>query len=200
MITPIKELRFFFLLLFALLFFYSFYSFTVFTIIAWVIFFLMLWLFRSKTRNVPPHAIAVLSPVDGTLLFTQAEKIPFLDIPGIHSRIEKSFYKEQIIYSPVEGTVKEIWFPHSKGSDNAFSILIETDEPEPIIMQMKPKGLGFSRFLVQPGQRVGQGRQIGICVFGHIIEMYIPEHAHIEAKNEGVIAAQSVIAELLHEN
>ena len=65
---------------------------------------------------------------------------------------------------------------------------------------MKPKGLGFSRFLVQPGQRVGQGRQIGICVFGHIIEMYIPEHAHIEAKNEGVIAAQSVIAELLHEN
>ncbi len=200
MITPIKELRTSFFISFLLLFFYSFYSLSVWVIISWLTWFIFLGLFKSKSRNVPSHPLAVLSPVDGELLFTQAEKVPFLNIPGIHSRIKKPFYSEQMVYSPVEGTVKEVWFPHSEMGDGKYSILIETDESESIIIQLERTGIGYTRFFVQPGQRIGQGRKIGFCVFCHHVDVFIPENAIIESHSKKVLAAEEVLAELIHEN
>ena len=200
MITPIKELRSSFVVGFLALFFYSFYSLSLWVLLSWSVWVLLFWLFKSKSRKVPSHPLAVLSPVDGKLLFTQAEKVPFLDVPGIHSRIIKPFYNEQVVYSPVEGTVKEVWFPHSEMSENKYSILIETDESDSIIIQLERVGIGFTRFYVQPGQRVGQGRKIGFCVFCHNVDVFIPENANIESHAKKVLAAEEVLAELLHEN
>ncbi len=201
MISSVKELRSFFGLLFLTLFIYSFYQFTLFTLFLWVVFAVTLWLFREEHHHTPSQPLAVLSPVYGTLCFSQAEKIPFLDVPGVHSKIIKHFYDEQVIYSPIEGTVKEIWFPGSDTMEQKLSLLIETDEHDQVILQMQRNGFGLLKLFIQPGQRVGQGRRIGLCIFRYIIDVFVPESAHVkpDMDTQKVVAAETVLAELQHE-
>jgi phosphatidylserine decarboxylase len=172
---------------------------------SWILLLLAFLVFRDFSRAVTPHALAVVSPVDGVVTDVEEHRNPFLNRKARRVSLRQSGLGEFNVHSPVEGRVQERWWPGREGvgegvPPNQFAVWVRTDEEDDVVLAAE---LGrrphFLRCGVQAGERMGQGRRCGFMGFGLPVHVYLPENSRVEVKvGQRVRAASDIIGVLIH--
>ena len=175
----------------------------------WILVFILMILFRDPPRRVPPSPLALVSPVDGTVVAVRQGTGPYLDRQVTAIKIRAHATGVYSVRSPNEGKIVEQWFSNPpKVSDlisekdrsaRQFAQWSRTDEGDDIVIVLKPRvRVGKSRCYVHSGERVGQGQRCTFVPFGANAELFMPVKTHIEVKEGDVVrAGETVVATLV---
>ncbi|MDH5327752.1 MAG: phosphatidylserine decarboxylase [Gammaproteobacteria bacterium] len=163
------------------------------------------YLFRDPNRPVPPKPLAVVSPVDGTVLAVETvDASPYTDAAVVKICLRMGPADVYTIRSPMEGKVLKQWLPRehteSQAGCDRFAQWVQSDEQDDVILTVKPSHvLKRPHCYVHSGERVGQGQRCGIAPFGAIVDVYVPNSSRIETqKGDRVHAGSDTLATLVH--
>ena len=170
---------------------------------AWLVVLLLAWLYRDPVRSIPSRPLAIVSPVDGTVLGVEQDTDPFLKRDAQHVQIKMSALGAYSLRSVTEGKVIQQWHGKHGGliEKGAMAAWIQTDEGDDLVIVFHAAYFAhLIRCEVSAGERIGQGQRCGHLLFGSTIELYLPIQARIEVKaGQDVLAGSDVIAELIHD-
>jgi len=76
----------------------------------WIATLVLGYLFRDPQRKVPPKPLAVVSPVDGTVIGIEAVDDPYTQHPVIQIQMRKGYFDVMATRSPMEGKIVKQWF------------------------------------------------------------------------------------------
>ncbi len=154
---------------------------------------------RDTDRIVPPQALGLVVPADGTIIHRRECHDPYLDRAAIRLSIRLNRYGVYYLRAPCEGTLMEIKM--ARGGRHADQASwIRTDEFDDIVMVVsegsllgqRPCNAGF-------GQRVGQGRRCGMRRLARRLDLYIPVNSRVDVKlQQKVRAGSDVLATMVH--
>ena len=159
---------------------------------------------RDPERNVPSHPLGIVSPVDGRVRHMARETDPFLGRPSLAMEIRQGAIAPAILCSPTEGRIVQIWAGPEipgHGEGERLAIHLRTDEGDNVVFAVsRPLGLrGPLRWLVQPGERVGQGQRRGLAGWGRRIRVYLPpDSTPTVAEGDAVEAGATLVCQLVH--
>lgn len=169
----------------------------------------LLFLFRDPPRKIPSSPLALVSPVDGTIMSIEQFYDDFLQRDATRITIKMNWFGIYSTRSPMEGKVMEQWLDglskdhREKGGIGAgkgkIAQWIQTDEGDDLVLCMvKDKITRRPGCMAHSGQRVGQGQRCGFIHFGALIEMLVPVNSRIEVKKgEKVLAGSDIVATLV---
>lgn len=137
----------------------------------------MYLLFRDPTRDVPPVALGLVSPVDGEVV--EVEKTDQCVVQGeaYRIRIRINSLGAYTARSPMEGQVMNL---HSRsegvGPDcPANALWVRNDEGNNMVMQFHGYRLGLApRSFVRIGERIGQGHRCAYLRLAEFADVYLP--------------------------
>lgn len=157
--------------------------------------------FRDVPRSVPAEPLAVIAPVDGTVIHRRECHDPFLDREAVKLSLRVDVFGAYLLRSPVEGTVVELT---GETADTFVGVVsyIRTDEGDDLIIAI-PDGstLGARPCRSNYGERVGQGRCCGMRRLARRVDVYMPANSRLEvALGDRVRAGACVLAKLVHKN
>lgn len=156
--------------------------------------------YRDPYREIPSTPLAVVSPVDATVLATERGRCPYLDREGLCLRLDVDRYGAYSLRSPVEGKVLDLGGAPAEESC-CGRMRVETDEGDEVIVVLKGGRWGRRGVVRVPvGERVGQGQRLG-SVRG-VDEVRVHLHASARLKVEAdthVQAGSDILALLTHE-
>lgn len=160
----------------------------------------VLYLFRDPVRSVPATPLAVVSPVDGSVLSVAHRPHPWLEGEGLQIRLRMSPLGVYSVRSPVEGKVLTQWFPGDPhGAPGCFTQWTRTDEGDDLLLALTRTRFAAVQCDVAPGERIGQGQRCGFVTFGTRVELWLPPSARPEvAAGDSVLSGTSVLASLRH--
>ena len=171
----------------------------------WVLFVVLLMVFREPQRVVPALPLAIISPVDGRVVSVETSRDKWLDREAVVVGIR--FHEPGIspLRSPTEGKVMDFWTNLGSqkvpsGSPTEYTMWVQTDESDDVVFSVVTRA--FSRFKadVAPGERVGQGQRNGFIFFGKRVDVLVPANACVEVSpGDSVLAGSGVIATLVRE-
>ncbi len=169
---------------------------------AWLLFVILLFLFRDFKRTVPPTPLAVVSPIDGKVIEVKEEHDPYLNrrAQGIHMR--QSILGEFNVHSPIEGKVQNLWVNSpTTPVYPQLAIWIQTDELDDVVMAANLKSvLRHASCQISAGEKLGQGQRCGFIAFVCEVIIYMPATANIAIKvGQLVRAGSDKLAEFVHE-
>ncbi|GAB3684525.1 phosphatidylserine decarboxylase [Salinisphaera aquimarina] len=155
--------------------------------------------FRDSPRNVPAEPLAVIAPVDGTVVHRRECYDPFLDREAIKVSLRVDVLGAYLLRSPVEGTVLELTGEAVDKLDGVAS-RIRTDEGDDLVMVIREGSLFGARPCRSSfGERVGQGRCCGQRRLARRVELYLPVNSRVEVElGTHVKAGACVLAKLVH--
>ena len=155
--------------------------------------------FRDSPRNVPAEPLAVIAPVDGTVIHRRECYDAFLDREAIKLSIRVDLLGAYLMRSPVEGTVLELTGDAIEQLDGVAS-RIRTDEGDDLIMVIRDGSLfGARPCRSNFGERVGQGRCCGQRRLARRVDLYLPVNSRVEVElGDHVRAGACVLAKLVH--
>lgn len=155
--------------------------------------------FRDSPRNVPAEPLAIIAPVDGTVVHRRECYDPFLDREAIKVSIRVDLLGAYLMRSPVEGTVLELTGEAVDTLDGVAS-RIRTDEGDDLIMVIRRGSLfGAHPCRSNFGERVGQGRCCGQRRLARRVDLYLPVNSRVEIElGDHVRAGACVLAKLVH--
>lgn len=178
----------------------------------WVLFALLLFVYRYPKRDVPALPLAVVSPVDGRVVTAKKLRDPWLERQALCIGIRMNAPGITPIRSPTEGKVMEFWaqpstcFSTAPESDEAdatvgcYALWVRTDEGDDMVMAVSAHH-SFSRFKsdVAPGERVGQGHRIAFIYLGSQVDVLLPPatRSHV-SEGQRTLAGCGVIATFIH--
>lgn len=155
--------------------------------------------FRDSPRNVPAEPLAVIAPVDGTIVHRRECYDPYLDREAVKVTIRVNPFGAYLLRSPVEGTVLELPGDIVEQQGGVAS-MIRTDEGDALIMAIR-RGTLFGQRPCRSGygERVGQGRCCGKRRLARRVELYLPVNSRMEVElGTSVKAGACVLAKLVH--
>ncbi|MDX9766585.1 MAG: phosphatidylserine decarboxylase [Ectothiorhodospiraceae bacterium] len=173
----------------------------------WLLVAVLAFLLREPAREVPAEPLGIVSPVDGQVLAVGPCRDPFVDRPALRLRIRQRRRGPYGLYAPIEGRVERRWWPGREGvgelpaeAAGSFALHVRTDEHDDVLLAIDLRSpLHFLECAVQTGERVGQGRRIGVVATGVMVDVYLPEHARATVEpGEAVLAGSAIIGELVH--
>jgi len=175
---------------------------------------LIAFLYRDPQRAIPPLPLAVLSPVDGVVLFVKQGHDPYLERPSYQIRLRIRRLGIFGLRSPIEGKLMDQWFFQSGDDDGPPQLMvssadghasyyvhwIQTDEKDNVVFALEaPYYWQRPTCYVSAGERVGQGQRCGRMRFGGFVDLYIPASAGLNVVHgDSVSAGVSVLATLNH--
>lgn len=173
-----------------------------------IIFCFFLFLLRDPQRTIPSLPLAILSPVEGSIILIDEVDDPWLNQQGINRqakriRIKMSSLDVYSLRSPVEGKVMEQWSEKCKeeNGQRKFAFWIRTDEGDDIVtvFRLSPCAAACFRIYIQSGERLGQGQRCGYLYFGGTVDIYIPENSKLEVEpGQTITSGEDVLAYLVH--
>ena len=180
-------------------------------ILIWLV---LLFLFRDPPRKIPAAPLALVSPVDGTIINIETIHDDFLDREAICFTIKMHWYGIYTTRSPMEGKVLDQWFVDGKQGpveqkqrqnpakrrSRGYAQWIQSDEADDIVVSMQADKMSRKPgCLVITGERLGQGQRCGLIHFGETVRIYAPVNTQLE-KQQGdkVLAGSDIIATLVH--
>lgn len=172
----------------------------------WVLFVVLVTVFREPARVVPSSPLAIISPIDGKVISVEKIYDKWLNRQALVIGIQIPEPGISALRSPTEGKVMDFWTNLGSGraptgSPTEYTIWVQTDEREDVVFCVITRA--FSRFKadVAPGERVGQGQRNGFIFFGRRVEVLMPItcHAHV-TPGDAISAGSGVIATLLRES
>lgn len=164
-----------------------------------------LWFNREPHRKVPADPLAVLSPIDGSIVRYTKASDPIRNQGMLRITFKKNLLNVFSLRSPTEGKVQEIRLI-SKGEHSIrsnlvrYAIWIQTDEGDDVIIVAEAaRFMRRPRLYINTGERVGQGQRFAYAPFGKRFDVYVPEHSRVSAeKDQGVTSGTSIVAKFLH--
>jgi len=171
-------------------------------------------LYRDPGRFIPPIPLALLSPVDGSVVFVKQGYDPYVDRQAINIRLKISSMGSFGLRSPIEGKLVAQWLFRSQLGEQAlhvekvaakskgihYVVQITTDEQDDVVVVLEmPYWWQSFQCYVSVGERIAQGGRCGRTRFGGYVDFFIPETAGLEiGHNDKVVAGVSVLARLRH--
>jgi phosphatidylserine decarboxylase len=155
--------------------------------------------FRDSDRQVPPHPLGLVAPLDGIIVRRRECHDPYLDRAAIRLTIKLNRYGVYYFRAPTEGMLMELRVG-KKIRHSEQASWIRTDEKDDIVMVVsagsllgeRPCSAGF-------GQRVGQGRRCGPRRLARQLDVYIPANCRVDVTlGEKVRAGSDVLATMVH--
>ncbi|ROO27828.1 hypothetical protein SAOR_06985 [Salinisphaera orenii MK-B5] len=155
--------------------------------------------FRDAPRNVPAEPLAVIAPVDGTVVHRREGYDPFLDREAVKLSLRVDVFGAYFMRSPVEGTVLEVTGEAVDTLDGVVS-RIRTDEGDELVIVIQHGSLfGTRPCRSNYGERVGQGRCCGMRRLARRVDLYLPVNSRVEVElGDHVRAGACVLAKLVH--
>lgn len=173
------------------------------------------YLYRDPYRPIPPLPLAVLSPVDGIVLYAEQGQDPYLDRPAHHIRMRIRRTGIFGLRSPLEGKVNDQWFLRSadngsgtqgqaqaeNGRARHSALWVQTDEGDKVVFVLEtPYHWQRPTCYVRVGERLGQGQRCGRMPFGGYVDLFIPAAATLAVTHgDSVTAGVTVVATLNHD-
>lgn len=166
-------------------------------------------LLRLPRRAMDALPLALVSPVDGTVLSTREVDDPWLERRALSVLLAVRFPGVTVLYSPTEGKVMDFRTRGGGGREGAalahsptrYALWIRTDEGDDVTLTVDARRY-ISRFRadVAPGERIGQGKRIGFVCFATRIEVLAPRGSRCRvAQGRPIPARAGVLAVLVHE-
>ncbi len=168
----------------------------------WVLFAVLLFIFRDFRRDVPAKPLAVMSPVDGKVVSIDEIKDPYLDRTAQKICVRQSFLGEFNVHSPIEGKVQNLWLTSPTSQNNTqLAIWIQTDESDDMVMSTNlDSPIRHATCNISAGEKLGQGQRCGFLVFACEMMIYLPQTARIAIKEgQSVRAGSDMLAEFVHD-
>ncbi len=173
---------------------------------AWLIMLLLVFIFRDPHRVTPSKPLAVISPVQASVILVDKTNDPWLERQATRIRLKMSPLDLFALHSPLEGKVMKQWYakPAAGGGLNAdfyqSAHWIKTDEGDDAVMVIYTRHLSSRlRCKLRAGERVGQGQRCGLVYFGAEVEVFLAENTRVQVGNgDKVVAGSSILGELVH--
>ncbi|KAF0190835.1 MAG: phosphatidylserine decarboxylase [Gammaproteobacteria bacterium] len=184
---------------------------------------LLVYLYRDPDREIPAAPLAVVSPVDGTVVAVARVDDPYLQRKCRRITIQMPLSGPFTTRSPIEAKLVQGWVGGSKSTDrhvaanklhaaintpgptslpnDRIALWLQTDELDDIVMTVVPRRFGFApRCYIHVGQRIGQGQRCGFIPFGARLEVLLPESTRLlVSAGDTLIAGSDVIANVVHQ-
>ena len=165
---------------------------------------LMFLLFRDPTREVPPVALGIVSPVDGEVIAVDTSDRCVVQGKAYCVRIQVNPFGTYTARSPIEGRVMDLRSKieglGTQPSCPVNALWVETDEGASVVLQFHEYLLGLAPLaFVGLGERLGQGQRCAYIRLARIAEVYLPidGKVHVEP-GQTVKAGSDVIAAVPH--
>jgi len=168
---------------------------------AWVLFSILLLLFRDFKRAVPAIPLAIVSSIDGKVVRVESVRDPYLDRNAQIICLQQSILGEVNVHSPCEGKVKNLWVTSPTApAYSQLAVWIQTDEQDDVVMAANLDSvLRHASCNISTGDKLGQGQRCGFMAFACEVVIYLPETAHIVVKvGQSVRAGSDMLAEFVH--
>lgn len=163
---------------------------------------LLVLFFRDPLRVIPSAPLAVLSPVDGTVVSVEYTDRGCLDREATIIAIRVDNFGAYSARSPVEGKVLSLRDNYRAGSRllGVSGLWVHTDEQDDIVVLMdSPRWVRPVSFIGY-GERVGQGRRFAFVRATHSVRVFIPITCRVEvAMGDYVRAGMDALAMLVHD-
>lgn len=171
--------------------------------LAWLVYIVLLFLFRDFSREISSDPLAVLSPLDGKVIKVEETYDPYLKRVSQSIHLKQNVFGENNIHSPCEGKVENLWvISPTESAHRQLAILIRTDEQDDVVLAANLQSIfRHATCSMSVGEKLGQGQRCGFMAFSCEITLYLPPSALITVKEgQSVRAGSDKLAELLHEN
>ena len=169
---------------------------------AWLLFVILLFLFRDFKRTVPAIPLAIVSPIDGKVIEVKESYDPYLDRPAQGIYLRQSILGELNVHSPIEGKVQNLWVNSpTTPIYPQLAIWIQTDELDDAVMAANLNSvLRHASCSITAGEKLGQGQRCGFIAFACEVIIFLPATANITIKvGQSVRAGSDKLAEFVHE-
>ena len=181
---------------------------------AWVLLGVAMYLYRDPTRKVPASPLAIIAPIDSTVVAVEKIADPYVNNrDSVRIRLHSHMTGVFTVRSPMEGKITNQWFnayPQKKdasgtiekGSKDApypFAQWTTSDEGDDVVFTLRPRlPVVKPRCLASCGERIGQGQRCSFIPFGANVDVYVPANSKIEVKvRDTVNSGSSIIAVLV---
>jgi phosphatidylserine decarboxylase len=176
--------------------------------IALVIFYAwMLYFFRNPTRNIIPHAEAILSPADGKIVaIERVYESEYMQTDCIQVSIFMSPFNVHVNRSPIAGDIQYFKYhpgkylvafhPKSSTKNERTTVVVKRQDGLQILFR-QIAGFVARRIVFYPkeGDRLNQGDEVGFIKFGSRLDVFLPLDAKIEVSlGEKVKGGLTVLA------
>lgn len=161
---------------------------------------LLFFLFRDPGRDVPPEPLAVIAPVDGTVI----EVRPCHDglVPGewLRVAIKTNHMGTYTVRGPIEGSVQSIGGMIERPDDAALpdGMWLRSEEAHDVVLMFPRRYRLFGpKAFVRYGERVGQGQRFAYLRLAPRAEVYLPIASSARvASGDTVRAGETILADL----
>lgn len=168
-----------------------------------LVFVLLVVIFRHPKRKIPTRANTILSPIDAVVETVFGADEPFLNSMCLVVRLRRRHFGVLGLYSPVQGQVQKSWYGEKYGRvvneeardiGHIYTTWIRTDDQEDVLMSFyRARTLRYLQMRPQTGERVGQGRVLGLSSIRYV-DILVPKDVAIKVKaGDTVKAGESVL-------
>ncbi len=167
-----------------------------------VVFVLMFLLFRDPHRDVPPVALGVVSPVDGTVIEIGATDKCVIQGDAYKIRIRVNALGAYTARSPIEGRVMDLAsrLEDAGAGCPANALWVETDEGDSVVLQFHDYLFGLApKSFVGLGERLGQGQRCANIRLARVAEVFLPINGKVYVKaGQKLRAGEDLIGAVPH--
>ena len=163
---------------------------------------LLVLFFRDPQREVPSAPLAVLSPVDGTVVSVEHTDRGCLDREATVIGIRVDNFGAYSARSPVEGKVLNLRDNYSAGSRllGVSGLWVRTDEGDDVVVLMDGPRWFRPVSFVGYGERLGQGRRFAFVRATHSARVFIPISSRVDVNvGDYVRAGADELAMVVHD-
>ena len=169
----------------------------------WLMFAVLLVLFRDFKRTIPAIPLAVVSPVDGRITdIRDAVHDPYLKRMAQSVTLHQSQLGEFNVHSPIEGKVQNLWVRSAaRHAESELAVWVQTDELDDVVMVADLSSAWRHAIChISAGEKLGQGQRCGLMAFACKVVIYLPQTSSVQVGvDQSVRAGSDKLAEFVHE-
>lgn len=179
-----------------------------FALAVWAIVGALFVTYRDPPRDVPALPLAIIAPVDGSVVAIRELDDQFIGRTATCISIKKPWYRIMSIRSPMEGKIQKQWYrktdkqsdPNDSVNQHKFTQWVQSDEGDDVVISVQPVfAERMLRCYSQAGERIGQGQRCGSFQFGAMVDVLLPTGSDVKVKvGDHIKAGSDTIATLIH--
>lgn len=174
----------------------------------WIVFIILVVVFRHPKRRTPSSPLAIVAPVDAVVADVFESDESFTGQTRKVVRLRRQHLGVLALYSPIEGQVIQTWYGESyeapKAADTGarghiYTAWIRTDESDDMLISFyRARTIRYLQIRPQPGERVGQGKLIGLSSIQYI-DILLPLDTDLKIETgTSIKAGEDILGLFIH--
>lgn len=174
----------------------------------WCVCVVMVLFFRHPKRSPPLTPWSVVAPIDGYVDAIFCAKSPLLDKEMTVVRLVRKHMGVMALYSPMQGQLIQTWYgeqyervldEYCVDEGHIYTAWLKNKENDDLLISFfRSKSLRYLEVQSQPGERVGQGREIGVSSIRYL-DIFLPNNTKLKIKQGDCLrAGEHIIGNLIH--